>query len=257
MAKGDTPEGADVDMEERGVSDPRSSEEPEFARIFDEPKQAEMQESRQVQSETRTLAEPPAQWKNEDILMPGITPPHDERHQPPERNPPTLRPHPNDAAIPVPKMRRLSEEDMSDGASSSNSMDNIESRKILIAILRGIDVTEIYSPERVLKVCKDYALIVGRSMDLTTGYDFTKTEDKKRAWKHIIEDQPYCVIGSPPCTMFSMLQELNLHKFRQDKDWMLRFEKAKAEAIAHIQFCCTVYKHQMGHQRHFIHEHPW
>ena len=135
MAKGDTPEGADVDMEERGVSDPRSSEEPEFARIFDEPKQAELQESRQVQSDTRTLAEPPARWKNEDILMPGITPPHDERHPPPERNPPTLRPHPNDAAIPVPKMRRLSEEDMSDGASSSNSMDSSESRKILSAIL--------------------------------------------------------------------------------------------------------------------------
>ena len=109
MAKGDTPEGADVDMEERGVSDPRSSEEPEFAIIFDEPKQAELQESRQVQSETRTLAEPPARWKNEDVLMPGITPPHDERHPSPERNPPTLRPHPNDAAIPVPKMRRLSE----------------------------------------------------------------------------------------------------------------------------------------------------
>ena len=225
------------------MSDPRGSQEPEFARLVEEPKQAELQESPQVRSETRTLAESPARWRSEDILMPGITPPHDERHPSPERNPPTLRPHPNDAAIPVPKMRRLSEEDMSDGASSSNSMDNLESRKILSAILRGVDVTEIYSPKRVLKVCKDNALIEGKSMDLTTGYDFTKTEDKRRAWKHIIEDQPYFIIGSPPCTMFSMLQELNLHKFRQDKEWMLRFEKAKAEAIAHIQFCCTVYKH--------------
>ena len=71
-------------------------------------------------------------------------------------------------------------------------------------------------------------------MDLTNGYDFTIEADRQRAWEHVTKDELYCVIGSPPCTMFSMLQELNLHKFRNNPECLARFEEAKKQAIKHI-----------------------
>ena len=60
-------------------------------------------------------------------------------------------------------------------------------RKILSAILRGVDVTEVYSPERVTKACMKAGMRPGSSMDITNGWDFTKAEDRKRAWKTIRE----------------------------------------------------------------------
>ena len=42
---------------------------------------------------------------------------------------------------------------------------------ILSAVLKGVDITEIYSPERVTKLCRQYGLIAGDSFDLRDGYD--------------------------------------------------------------------------------------
>ena len=124
-------------------------------------------------------------------------------------------------------------------------------------LLQGVDITEMFSPERVANIGTNYKLIAGKSMDLTTGYDFSLEADRKKAWEHIVKDEPYCVIGSPPCTMFSLLMELNIAKFRDDKAWMEKYEVAKAQAVKHIEFCCKIYKYQLQHKRHFIHEHPW
>ena len=193
----------------------------------------------------------------EDILMPGITPPHDERHPTPERSQASARPTPLDASIPAPKMRRLDPDNPMDGEGDDNgsdlSIDQIEERKILGMLLQGVDITEVFSPERVAKIGANYKLIAGKSMDLTNGYDFSLEADQKRAWEHIVNDEPYCVIGSPPCTLFSLLMELNIAKFRDDKTWMEKYEAAKAQAVKHIEFCCKIYKHQLRHKRHYIH----
>ena len=46
-------------------------------------------------------------------------------------------------------------------------------------------------------------------MNIKSGYDFDKAEDRKRCWEAVAKDEPILVIGSPPCTMFFRLQELN------------------------------------------------
>ena len=46
--------------------------------------------------------------------------------------------------------------------------------------LLGVDVMEIFNPERAGKLCKEYGLDQGSSMDITSGYDFDKAEDRKR-----------------------------------------------------------------------------
>ena len=57
--------------------------------------------------------------------------------------------------------------------------------------------------------------------------------------------------------MFTLLQELNLAKYRDDAAWQLKYHKRLAEAVQHIQFCCQLYKMRMEAGRYFIHEQPW
>ncbi len=47
-----------------------------------------------------------------------------------------------------------------------------DGRNIWAACLLGIDVTELYSPERVNAVCSEFGLERGSSFDLRTGWDF-------------------------------------------------------------------------------------
>ena len=121
----------------------------------------------------------------------------------------------------------------------------------------GIDVTEIYSPERVNQVCERYGLTKGSSMDLTNGWDFDTSEHRRKARRHVIDEEPFLVVGSPPCTYLSMLQELNKSIHKHDAEWMRRFELNREKAIRHIRFCCELYQLQMDAGRYFLHGHPW
>ena len=68
-----------------------------------------------------------------------------------------------------------------------DSMELVD-RKIIAATILGVDITEVYSPERVAKVAKRYGLVAGSSMDLTTGFDFTKESDRQLAWRRVKEE---------------------------------------------------------------------
>ena len=46
--------------------------------------------------------------------------------------------------------------------------------------LLGVDVMEVFSPERVGKLCKEYGLDRGLAMDIKSGYDFDKADERKR-----------------------------------------------------------------------------
>ena len=79
-------------------------------------------------------------------------------------------------------------------------------------MLSGVDVTDMYSPERVITVAWEYGLAIGLAMDFTTGWDLASRAGQYKAWKHIRECRPLLIIGSPPCTMFSMIQNWNWGK---------------------------------------------
>ena len=65
------------------------------------------------------------------------------------------------------------------------------------------------------------------------------------------------VIRSPPCTYFSMLQELSKFNMRHDERWLARFNDNLIKAIDHIKFCIKLYFRQMEAGRYWLHEHPW
>ena len=130
----------------------------------------------------------------------------------------------------------------------------------MIALFKGlniIDIAEVFSPPRVVKQGEKIGLTAGTSMDLLTGWNFELKEDRDRAVKYIRENKPKLVIGSPPCTYFSNLQELNKHNQRFNMEWMARFQDNLEKAIKHIEFCITLYKMQMDEGRYWLHEHPW
>ena len=75
--------------------------------------------------------------------------------------------------------------------------------------------------------------------------------------RNIEEDDPYVPIGSPPCTWFSVLQQMNLHLNREHPEWIKTYEAEKKKAIIHVNFCCSLYERQLRKGKHFLHEHPW
>ena len=48
----------------------------------------------------------------------------------------------------------------------------------------GVDVAEMYSEPRVTPESKKFGMKAGLAMDLNTGWDFNKEEDKERARKY-------------------------------------------------------------------------
>ena len=59
------------------------------------------------------------------------------------------------------------------------------------------------------------------------------------------EEKPVFVIGSPPSTYLSMLQELNKFNMRHDEKWLARFNDNLTKAMGHIKFCIKLYIRQM------------
>ena len=78
------------------------------------------------------------------------------------------------------------------------------------------DLSEVYSPPRIVAEAKRMGMRGGFSLDFTVpgpdGYvwDFDKAECRSRALKLVRKVKPYMLIGSPECTPFSTLQNLNM-----------------------------------------------
>ena len=115
---------------------------------------------------------------------------------------------------------------------------NETDRKILWALSRGADIAEIFSPERVSQVCQKFGLTPGDALDFRTGRDLRRPEHRQRAMTLIHETKPALIIGSPPCTMFSALQNLR-NNIRSTVEWEL-YRQKYAQAVEYIEFCVAV-----------------
>ena len=93
-------------------------------------------------------------------------------------------------------------------------------------------------------------------MDLTNGWEFSKDDHRARASKKI-QEEPYCTIGSPPCTMFSLLQELAKAVKGIDKEWLDKHNGKLEETTNHTECYCLLYRYQLQRGRHFLYECPW
>ena len=94
---------------------------------------------------------------------------------------------------------------------SNSGLYNESDIRVLAMVLKGVDITEIFSPERVTKLCSTHGLVAGDSFDFRDGYDLSDLRTQAVVVKRVMATEPVLVIGSPPCTAFSRIQQLNLH----------------------------------------------
>ena len=106
-------------------------------------------------------------------------------------------------------------------------------------------IVELFSPPRVTKVADTREWTHGACMDKLAGWDFNKEGDRREAIDYIRRERPLWVIGCPPCTMFSQLQ--NLYTWGAGQ-WG-RYERDRGL----LEFAATVYKEQIKGGRYFIH----
>ena len=111
----------------------------------------------------------------------------------------------------------------------------------LFTSLNIIDMREVFSPPRVVTLGEKLGLRPGSSMDLLAGWNVELKADRERAIQKIEEEEPMSVIGSPPCTYFSTLQELNKFNQRYNEEWLARFNDNLIKATNHISIVsrCT------------------
>ena len=134
---------------------------------------------------------------------------------------------------------------ISEGGTHAGRMKQ-EARKMNEAL--QVDMAEVFSPPRVTAEGKNWGFRIGEAMDLLTGWDFNKLSDRKRAQAYIEKYRPRLIIGSPSCTAFSQLQNLNPDSVEKQRKWR--------EGCRHLKFVVELYKQQMEAGRWFLHEHP-
>ena len=101
-------------------------------------------------------------------------------------------------------------------------------------------------------------MVKGDSLDLTARrpgglrWDFTKASDRLKVWKLIRRERPYIIVGSPPCTMCSSLQNIARAKPGGEQ----RCQEKLGEAMVNLEFCAKLYRHQISQGVYFLHEPP-
>ena len=86
-----------------------------------------------------------------------------------------------------------------------------EYQRIMKLVLLGCDITEVFSPARVTRACRQFGLVPGELFELRTGYDLSDKDVQQYVRQRIDQSDPELLIVSPPCTKFSRLQQLNIH----------------------------------------------
>ena len=92
---------------------------------------------------------------------------------------------------------------------------------MLQMMVSAMDVAEFYSPPRVAKMAAEMGLRAGWGMDLTTQdndgrpWDFNILEMRNRAARKVLEDKPLLLIGSPMCTVYCTMNNINHAKMPQ------------------------------------------
>ena len=109
------------------------------------------------------------------------------------------------------------------------------------------DVSEVFSVPRMVKCASKKGMFPGMSYDLVLGDNLLKTDQRKRVLEELRRDKPFCVVVSPPCTMFS--------RRRRPGDPELD-RKEMLKALVLLNFGVQVCRQQMELNRYFVFEHP-
>ena len=115
-------------------------------------------------------------------------------------------------------------------------------------------VAEIYNPKRFLGETKKHRLLPGEAFDLTLGHDLLNPRMRDEVRKYVSTVKPGLVVVSPPCTLFSLLQNLNMN--RKDPDALRQFLKELMKAKVLLRFGVEIIEMVMSYGGFFVFEKP-
>ena len=130
------------------------------------------------------------------------------------------------------------------------SQEDADSIAELSCQMCAVDGMEIYSPKRFTDMAEAFKLRPGFAIDLTeqkpegTYWDLNKSEDVREVNDRIDQEEPKLLTGSPPCHIFSQLQNISWHKIRPEVR-----EKRMSEALRHLHVSCQMYRKQYNSGR--------
>ena len=107
------------------------------------------------------------------------------------------------------------------------------------------------TPENFTACAQD--LIPGTIIDMSIDpeKDMRVETYRTQARHDIAITDPLIVLGAPPCTVFSSMQNIN-QKHHGTPEWQRRY----AEGLTLLQFSVEVYWDQISRGKFFLHEHP-
>ena len=109
-------------------------------------------------------------------------------------------------------------------------------------------VTELFSVPRVNDMCHEHGIKQGENYDLMLGDDLLDKHEQRRVLQEIHDHDPFLVVVSPPCTMFSLRRMMGTD---------IEEEKRKLRnAFVLLEFGVRVCWEQMKRHRFFLFEHP-
>ena len=87
-------------------------------------------------------------------------------------------------------------------------------------------------------------------------WNFKLRSDRREARELIDQRQPAWLIGSPPCTYFSIPQSSTGPRTGTGQGGH-HFDRETEKAIKHVEFWCARYKYKIQHGMHVLHGQPW
>ena len=113
---------------------------------------------------------------------------------------------------------------------------------------KGADPIELYSPPRIVEEAAARGLRADLSIDLATGYDLSQEPQRRQVRDEIRRRKPKLLVTCPPCTKFSLLQNLRPNP----EQLALELEAA----IVHVDFSMDCQQDQLDRGDYGLHEHP-
>jgi len=112
-----------------------------------------------------------------------------------------------------------------------------------------VDVTEIYNPGIFGERATAFNLVPGTAYDLRLGHDLSQPDEQQKVLDDIAVENPELVVGSPPCSAFSTLQNLNDTSSE-------KYQETLRQGRSHLAFAMKTYQQRHSVGKLFLHEHP-
>ena len=115
----------------------------------------------------------------------------------------------------------------------------------------NVDFVELYNPGNF--TANRGELIAGTVIDCKVNpqFDLTSSQVRQEAATLIEKEDPLFLIGAPPCTVFSSMQNIN-QKHNIGEAWEIKYQ----QGLSHLEYAVQLYWEQISRGRFFLHEHP-